>query len=74
LGIGCVSRLTLKDEFRRGNLVPLVMPGLDFSRHFKFLLHQKKFRTHGMQQFLALCLQVSATVQYCDEIVLPRVT
>ncbi len=74
LGIGCVSRLTLKDEFRRGNLVPLVIPGLDLSRHFNFLLHQKKFRTHGMQQFLALCQQVSATVQYSDEIVLPRVT
>ncbi len=74
LGIGCVSRLTLKDEFRRGNLVPLVIPGLDFGRRFNFLVHKKKFRTHGMQEFLALCQQVSATVQYSDEIVLPRVT
>jgi DNA-binding transcriptional LysR family regulator len=74
LGIGCVSRLTLKDEFRRGTLVPLVIPGLDFGRHFNFLLHKKKFRTHGMEEFLALCQQLSATVQYSDEIVLPRVT
>ncbi|MBI2778562.1 MAG: LysR family transcriptional regulator [Gammaproteobacteria bacterium] len=72
LGISCISRLALKDAFRRGSLVPLTVPGLDFGRHFHFLLHKQKFRTHGMQEFLALCQKVSVNVRYSDEIVLPR--
>ncbi|OPF46784.1 transcriptional regulator [Pseudomonas aeruginosa P49] len=29
LGIGCISRLALRDAFRRGSLVPVETPGLD---------------------------------------------
>lgn len=29
LGIGCISRLALRDAFRRGSLVPLETPQLD---------------------------------------------
>ena len=34
LGIGCISRLALRDAFRRGSLVPVETPGLDLRRQF----------------------------------------
>lgn len=72
LGIGCISRLALKDAFRHGVLVPLTVPGLDLRRYFYLVVHRQKFRTLGMQRFLELCLEVSAGKRFSDEIVLPR--
>ncbi len=37
LGIGCISRLALRDAFRRGSLVPVETPGLDLRRQFYFI-------------------------------------
>jgi DNA-binding transcriptional LysR family regulator len=42
LGIGCISRLALKDAFRRGSLVAISTPNLDLSRFFYFLWHKHK--------------------------------
>lgn len=55
LGIGCLSKVTLADEFLRGSLVPLPVPHRDFSRHFYFILHKQKFRSAGVDAWLALC-------------------
>src|SRR5690606_28177652 len=41
LGIGCLSRVTLEDAFRRGSLVPLPVPHRDFRRHFYFIMHRQ---------------------------------
>ncbi|GAB7128374.1 LysR family transcriptional regulator [Silvimonas sp. JCM 19000] len=71
LGIGCISRLALKEAFRRGSLVPLDVPGLDLQRMFHFVLHKQKFRTAGVEAFIALCRAVSQGVRRSDEIVLP---
>ncbi len=71
LGIGCVSRLALKDAFRRGSLVEIGLPGLDLQRSFYFLLHREKYRTPGVEAFLALCREVSAGASRSDDIVLP---
>ncbi|KPC52972.1 LysR family transcriptional regulator [Amantichitinum ursilacus] len=71
LGIGCISRLALKEAFRRGSLVPLNVPGLDLQRMFHFVLHKQKFRTAGVEAFIALCRAVSQGVRRSDEIVLP---
>lgn len=72
LGIGCISRLALKDAFRRGSLVPLDVPGLDLQRKFYFVLHRQKFRTIGIEHFLNLCREVAAGVEYSDQIVMRR--
>lgn len=72
MGIGCISRLALKDAFRRGDLVPLEIAGLDLRRQFLFVLHRQKFRTQSMERFLALCRQVARNVRRSDEIVLQR--
>src|SRR5690606_16946093 len=53
LGISCISRLALKDAFRRGSLVPLATPNLDLGRYFHFVWHRQKYQTTGMREFLA---------------------
>ena len=72
MGIGCISRLALKDAFRRGSLVPLEIAGLDLKRQFNFVLHRQKFRTAGIEAFLNLCREVTRDVKRSDEIVMRR--
>lgn len=55
LGIGCLSLITLHDAFRRGSLVPLAVPHRDFRRRFEFILHRQKYRSAGIERWLALC-------------------
>lgn len=55
LGVGCVSRLTLEEEFRHGSLLPCRVPGRDFRRHFYFVLHKKKYRSRAIESWLELC-------------------
>lgn len=57
LGIGCLSRVTLLDAFRRGSLVPLPVPHRDFRRHFYFIMHRQKYRSAGVERWLELCRQ-----------------
>jgi len=55
LGISCLSKVTLKEAFKRGSLVPLATPTLNLKRYFNFLIHRKKYRTQGMQNWIDLC-------------------
>ena len=59
LGISCLSHFTLEDAFARGSLVPLAIPDRDFSRYFYFVLHKNKYRSSGVERWLALCNQTS---------------
>lgn len=63
LGIGCISRLALKEAFRRGSLAPIEMPELDLKRHFSFLWHKKKYQTPGIREFLGLCRRSTHCIQ-----------
>jgi DNA-binding transcriptional LysR family regulator len=72
LGISCISRLALKDSFRRGSLVPLEIAGLDLKRQFNFVLHKQKFITSGISAFLALCRQVTQGATRSDLIIMRR--
>ncbi len=74
LGLGCISRLALRDAFRRGSLVPIEMPDLDLRREFSFVWHRHKFQTPGMQRFLVLCRALTDGVARSDEIALPFVS
>ena len=73
LGIGCISRLALRDAFRRGSLVPLATPNLDLSRYFYFLWHKQKYQTAGMREFLTLCKNLTAGVERSDLVNLPDI-
>ncbi len=73
LGIGCISRLALRDAFRRGNLVPVETPELDLTRQFYFIWHKQKYQTSAMREFLEQCRKLTAGVSRSDEIVLPSI-
>jgi DNA-binding transcriptional LysR family regulator len=55
LGLGCLSRLALEQDFRHGSLVPCRVPQRDFHRDFFFVLHQRKFRSQALERWLELC-------------------
>ncbi|MFM1894980.1 MAG: hypothetical protein RLZZ385_54 [Pseudomonadota bacterium] len=55
LGIGCLSRITLEEAFRRGSLIPLSAPQRDWRRRFYFVLHRQKYRSRGVERWLDLC-------------------
>ena len=55
LGISCLSAITLSDAFQRGSLIPLQVPHRDLKRAFYCVLHKNKYRSAGIQRWLALC-------------------
>ncbi len=73
LGIGCISRLALRDAFRRGSLVAVETPELDLMRQFYFIWHKQKYQTSAMREFLELCRGFTAGFTRSDEIVLPPI-
>lgn len=58
LGIGCLSRVTVEDEFQRGSLIPLAVPQRNFSRRFYFITHRDKYLSSGIAYWLDLCRQL----------------
>ena len=73
LGIVCITRLALKDAFRRGSLVPISTPNLDLNRFFYFLWHKQKYQTTGIREFLELCKRLTAGVERSDLVNLPEI-
>ena len=55
LGVGCLSRISLVDAFRRGGLVALDVPGRDFSRELFLITHRSKFHGLALKRWLELC-------------------
>ncbi|BCM24439.1 LysR family transcriptional regulator [Methyloradius palustris] len=68
LGIGCISRLALRDYLQRGNLVAIATPWLDLQRQFMFVWHKKKYQTASMQAFLAHCKLQTSDVSHTNQI------
>lgn len=71
IGIGCISRLALREAFRRGSLVAVDTPQLDLRRQFQFVTHKRKYVTAGMREFIALCRRMTAGAARSDLIELP---
>jgi DNA-binding transcriptional LysR family regulator len=55
LGIGCLSKITLVDAFKRGSLVPLIAPRRNWIRKFYFILHKQKFLSNGVRSWMTYC-------------------
>ncbi len=60
LGVGCLSRISLADAFRRGSLVPLEVPGRDFSRELYLVTHRAKFHGTSLRRWLDLCRECAS--------------
>lgn len=74
LGIGCISRLALRDAFKRGSLVEIKMPMLDLRRQFMFVWHKNRYQTPAMIAFLDYCRTLTANLKRSDEILLTPTT
>jgi len=59
LGVGCVSRIALEDAFAHKSLVACNVPQRDFRRYFSFALRKQKYRSAGLENWLALCRSAS---------------
>ena len=68
LGIGCISRLALRDAFRRGSLVALETPELNLTRQFTFIWHKHKYQSDAMLEFLGLCRALTKNIDRSDQI------
>ncbi len=55
LGISCLSKISVEDDFSRGTLIPLNVPNRDFQRMFYAVLHKQKYRSAGILKWLELC-------------------
>lgn len=55
LGIGCLSKITLEEAFKRGSLVALACPHRNWTRKFYFILHRQKFLSHGVRSWMEHC-------------------
>jgi DNA-binding transcriptional LysR family regulator len=73
LGLGCISRLALRDAFRRGSLVPVPAPELALQRRFNFVWHRGKYHSAAMRCFLEDCRAFTAGARRSDQIPLPPV-
>lgn len=73
LGLGCLSRLALRDAFRRGSLVAVEVAELDLRRRFSFVWHRGKYHGAAMRRFLEDCRAFTSGARRSDEITLPPV-
>jgi DNA-binding transcriptional LysR family regulator len=55
LGIGCLSEIVLKNNFKTGDLVPLNLPKRDMKRTFYFALPKKRHKTAAIEWWMAGC-------------------
>jgi len=55
LGIGCLSKITLEEAFKRGSLVPLACPHRNWTRQFYFILRRQKFLSLGVRSWIEHC-------------------
>lgn len=55
IGIGCLSRITLSEAFRRKSLVALNVPQRDFTRSLYLIRHRDKYINNTMEAWLELC-------------------
>ncbi len=55
LGISCLSKISLKESFNRGALVPIHIPSRNFKRMLYTVIHKEKYMSAGISRFLTLC-------------------
>lgn len=73
LGIGCISRLALRDAFRRGSLIEIKTPMLDLRRQFMIVWHKNRYQTPALTSFLDYCRSLTVNLKNSDDIFLPTI-
>lgn len=70
LGLSCISRLALRDAFRRGSLVPVKLPELALQRQFYMVQNKNKYLTSGIR-ILMEHIRSSVQASHTADIPLP---
>ena len=73
LGIGCLSRLSLRDAFRRGSLCEIFTPQFDLTRNFYLLRHRLRHISSASWAFESLLIDFSKQYFHDGRIELPPV-
>ena len=55
LGLGCLSRIALQEDFAQERLVPLQVAGRDLNRRLYLMLHRHKYISAGIEHWMQLC-------------------
>jgi DNA-binding transcriptional LysR family regulator len=71
LGIGCLSRLSLREAFRRGSLVEVKTPQFDLRRVFSYARHRKRPESAAAEAFRAICHAMTNGARNTQELLLP---
>ncbi len=71
LGVGCLSRLALREAFRRGSLVEVPTPQFELHRRFYFASHRRRNPGAAVRLFRQACLAASAAADSTANLNLP---
>jgi DNA-binding transcriptional LysR family regulator len=71
LGVGCLSRLSLREALRRGSLVEIKTPELALRRRFQFVRQRQRHVSTATQMFIDECRRLSAGASDTSELALP---
>ncbi len=63
LGLACLSRVALREAFRRGSLVELKTPQFDLQRNFHFVRHRQRHVSPASRAFSELCREFASNTQ-----------
>ena len=62
IGIGCLSEISLREEFERGDLVRIETSDRDFSRKLYLILHKQKHISSSLKNWIDLCEKLHSTI------------
>lgn len=71
LGVGCLSRLSLREAFRRGSLVEIATPDLALRRRFQFVRQRQRQVSTATQTFIAECRRLTGEASDTSQLALP---
>ncbi len=73
LGIGCLSRLALREALRRGSLVEIATPQFDLRRSFFIVRHARRHESRAVRVFRQLCEGICDTATRTGDLALPYI-
>ncbi|WP_412479630.1 LysR substrate-binding domain-containing protein [Azonexus sp. IMCC34839] len=71
LGISCLSRLSLREAFRRGSLVEIATPQFDLRRQFHIVRHARRSEGKSVQVFRQMCERLRGGARRTADLSLP---
>lgn len=71
LGVGCLSRLALREALRRGSLVEIKTPELALRRRFQFVRQRQRHLSTATRAFIEACRSLTGEARDTSELALP---